>query len=161
MGMIGYLQQLPMTQLNSLIARVDELGGVMIHEPFEEEVLDIDKAWHGIHFLLNGSSFGRKEPYENVILGGTPIGADEGYGPARYLTAEQVNDVSAALAQLSSDELESRFDPAGLSAESVYPSNSDWNDEDDKEYVLSYYTAVADYYRSAASKGYGMLLYLL
>ncbi|WP_246096587.1 YfbM family protein [Paenibacillus sinopodophylli] len=159
--MIGYLQQVSTEQLNSLIARVDELGGVIIHEPFDEEVLDIDKAWHGIHYLLNGNSFGGEEPYMNVILGGTPIGADEGYGPARFLTAEQVKEVSNALLQLDSVKLELRYNAAELSAESIYPSSSEWNEEEDKEYLLSYYSEVVDYYRLAASKGNGMLLYLL
>jgi hypothetical protein len=161
MGMIGYLQQVPMTQLQSLINRIDELDGVIVHEEFETEALDIDKAWHAIHFMLNGSSFEGDEPLVHTILGGTPIGADEGYGPARYLTNAQVKAVAKELSKQGRDELANRFDPAKLSEEDIYPSGTDWNGDEDKDYVLSYYQEVAAYYIDAANKDHGMILYIM
>jgi len=161
MGMIGYLQQVPMTQLQSLIDRIEELGGVIVHETFETEALDMDKAWHAIHFILNQSSFEGDEPLVHTILGGTPIGTDEGYGPARYLTNVQVKAVAHELSKFGSEEIANRFYPAQLNAEDIYPSGTDWNGDEDKEYVLSYYREVAAYYTEAASKDYGMILYIM
>ncbi|WP_139995685.1 YfbM family protein [Paenibacillus paridis] len=161
MGMTGYLQQVSMPQLQELLARLDELNGVIVHEDFDVEALDIDKAWHAIHFMLNGSSFDGEEPLLYTILGGTPVGADEGHGPARYLTDGQVRAVAEELSQINNEELDKRFDPEQLSAEGIYPSGSEWNDEEDKEYVLSYFHEVANYYTDAASKGYGMILYMM
>ncbi|NUR82053.1 MAG: DUF1877 family protein [Terrabacter sp.] len=49
--------------------------------------LDLDKSWHGIHFLLTGTdwSAGDAGAAGGAILGGRPVGEDDGYGPARLL----------------------------------------------------------------------------
>ena len=47
--------------------------------------VDLDKAWHGIHYLLTGSVESNKTLASKVIMGGEDIGPDRGYGPARCL----------------------------------------------------------------------------
>ena len=73
--------------------------------------LNIEKAWHGIHFLLLGTPWGgrfprNKQPLWNAIMGGTALGKiDLGYGPVRYLMPSQVKDTAKALGKILPDDL--------------------------------------------------------
>ncbi|MGW4155458.1 DUF1877 family protein [Micromonospora chersina] len=46
-----------------------------------EPELDLDKWWHGIHYLLTGTDWQIGEGAGAAILGGAEIGQDGGYGP--------------------------------------------------------------------------------
>lgn len=59
-----------------------------------EPDLDIDKAWHGIHYLLTGSAWEIGEGAGAAVLGGDTIGED---GPARLLSSDTVRAVAAGL----------------------------------------------------------------
>src|SRR5262249_15486346 len=75
--------------------------------------LSIDKAWHGVHYLLCG----KVEPDGNLasqaILGGDEIGDDEhSYGPARCFAPDEVAQLAAILDQPGIDTaIRARFDP--------------------------------------------------
>ena len=44
----------------------------------------LEKAWHGVHYLLNGRAESQPGRLAGVIVGGTELGDDEfGYGPSR------------------------------------------------------------------------------
>jgi len=45
------------------------------------EPLDIQKAWHGLHYLLCVQPWDGDLPLRNAVLGGSEIGPDLGYGP--------------------------------------------------------------------------------
>ena len=76
----------------------------------------MDKEWHGIHFLLTGDAWSTDGEYCSIVFGGTEIGPDISYGPARMLTAQQVADIASKLQALSLDDLRSRFNPAEMTA---------------------------------------------
>src|SRR4051794_3152384 len=72
--------------------------------------LSLDKAWHGVHYLLAGDAESTAG-LGAVVLGGTDIGEDEGYGPARYLTPAEVEALALALdAPGAADEIAARYD---------------------------------------------------
>jgi Domain of unknown function (DUF1877) len=51
---------------------------------------DLDKAWHGIHYLLTGTAWEGEPPLDFLVRGGRTVGTIEvGYSPARVLTAEE------------------------------------------------------------------------
>ena len=56
----------------------------LLHQEHEQR-FDLDKAWHGIHFLLTGSAWETTPGAGESVLGGDPVGPDRGYGPARLL----------------------------------------------------------------------------
>ena len=127
----------------------------------DERHLDIDKAWHGIHYLITGDPWEGEPPLANAVLGGTELSdEDVGYGPARYLTQEEVRDVAAALEDISPDELRTRFDPAELERANIYPNIWQRDGEEALEYVLEYYGEVRRFFCAASEMGDGMLLYL-
>ncbi len=88
--------------------------------------VDLDKAWHGIHWLLTGDPWGGAGPLGQVIFGGQGFGEDGGYGPPRLLDPAGVTAVAAALTGIEQAELRSRFDPAAMSAAELYPDI--WSD---------------------------------
>src|SRR5436309_1032657 len=81
--------------------------------------LSLEKAWHGLHFLLTGFAWEGELPLAFLIQGGEAIGDDLGYGPPRLFEHPQVAELDAALDAISEDELWSRFDPEQMSG--VYP----------------------------------------
>ena len=75
--------------------------------------VDLDKSWHGLHFLLTGSAWDGAPPLNFLVAGGTEVGdIDVGYGPARAFRAAEVAQIDQALGVLSADELKRRFNPA-------------------------------------------------
>jgi len=119
--------------------------------------LKMDKEWHGIHFLLRGDAWSNDGPYGQAVLGGTDIGPDLGYGPARLLNADEVAEIAAALAGVPIDGLRSRYNPVAM-GEFVYPGV--WEAEGDEALVwlLAGFRQLADFYARAAAGGNAVLL---
>ncbi|HEX5685175.1 MAG TPA: YfbM family protein [Ideonella sp.] len=121
---------------------------------------DVDKAWHGIHYLLTGTAREGREPFSWAIMGAEDIGPDLGMGPARLLTPEQVIRLAAALDSLTTDELSARFDPQAMQDKGIYPEGIWLRDRDDAlQYLLENFALMADFYREAAARGDGVLLW--
>src|SRR6266567_6860392 len=58
--------------------------------PGARAVLSLDKAWHGVHYLLCGEVEPGAALLSQAVLGGVELGEGEGfsgYGPPRYFTA--------------------------------------------------------------------------
>lgn len=159
MSMIGNFLQLTSDELASLIAEPSSVGTFIYPEDDERENnIDVDKAWHGIHFLLANDSWAGEPPLANVVLGGTEIGDDVGYGPAKYLTADEVLDVANALNDLSPEAFRARYNAKTLLDNEIYPQI--WYDDVEAVgYLTSYYEILRDYYLDAAAKGNAMLKY--
>jgi hypothetical protein len=114
--------------------------------------LDVDKAWHGLHYVLTGSEWAADSVLGQIVLGGTELGEDDlGYGPARYLTPDEVVRSSSALAELtrSADPLE-RFDPELMSSMSIYPGHWEGNDRAWLEDALA---RLASFFADASARG--------
>ncbi len=160
MGMIGNFMQVSPEQLDSLKQRPDSVGEYLFPEDGElPNCCDIDKAWQGIHFLLAGDPWQGEGPLGQVVLGGTELGEDLGYGPARYLTADQVKEVAQAIQPIDRDELSSRFEPQAMAEADIYSFHLE-DAEDDLNYYLTYYDELKRYYTAAAANGQAMLLFL-
>jgi hypothetical protein len=87
----------------------------------EGRVLDLDKAWHGLHFLLTGTAWDGEEPGCFLLAGGQEIGDDEADSRPRVLDANQVRRFSEFLSAISTQELQRRFDPARMNLLDISP----------------------------------------
>ncbi len=169
MSMIAYLQAISphlvtaiQTNPELLLSLLDPAAAL---SPEQRELaatataaLEIGKNWHGIHYLLTGEAWESPGVLGKVILGGTEIGEDLGYGPARLLTPAEVVEVTHALQNFPPSEFQAAFNPEKLNGADIYPDG--WTTADQDSLVTSY-TEVSNYYQSAANQGLGMLLYLL
>jgi hypothetical protein len=117
---------------------------------------EIDKAWHGLHFLFTGTAWEGEEPACFLVRGGSVLGedADEEALP-RVLSAGQVAAFAAFLQGLSREELARRYDPARMTELDIYPSiwNRPEEEEQNRGYLLDAYQGLRDFVVAAAADG--------
>ncbi len=128
------------------------------------EMLSLDKAWHGVHYLLAGTVEPGPQLRSQAVLGGVELGEDpegfSGYGPARYFRAAQVRMLSEELRRPEVEaEAAARFDPARMSQLQIYPG---WRaGDEDKEWLMDAFHRLCDFYSSAAANGRGIVTCLV
>lgn len=97
--------------------------------------LSLEKAWHGLDYLLNDSAE-RGEPLGFLLAGGVEVGASLGYGRPRLLDPDFVRRLDAALRDITDDQFWGRFNARRFEEEIVSPNI--WDEPPDelrKEYV--------------------------
>ena len=164
--MIGNYRRITLDRLTKLQHESESIASFLFShndpECFPEKYLDIDKSWHGIHFLLNGDKYDGKLPLVNAVLGGSPLDDPDrpqlDYG-VRYLMPDEVREVAKALSQLSESELRSRFNPSLLSAAKIYPNVWERGAEE-LDYLMFHYARLVKFFQDAAKNGEAMLIYL-
>jgi len=130
----------------------------------KREVLSLEKAWHGVHYLLAGTSEPGPELRSQAVLGGVGLGDDpegfSGYGPARYFRAARVRELSEELRRPEVEaEAAARFDPAKMSQLRIYPG---WSAVDqDKQCLMDALQRLRDFYSSAAAQGRAIITCLV
>lgn len=159
MSMIGNYLEIDDQKLASLYENPETISSVL-YEEYSEQVIDIDKSWHGIHFLLTGEQYGGQPPLSNVVFGVTPIGEEDvGYGPAMGTPASTVKAIAEALSAVTDDEFRSKFDMAALNAADVYPQI--WNEgQEALEYLATYFRELRDFYMKAAENGNAVITFI-
>ncbi|MDO7885177.1 YfbM family protein [Hymenobacter cheonanensis] len=140
MGMTCELRQLSPAYAQKLLQNPDEVlqyyddaSEGELPEEAQGEDLDLDKAWHGLHYILTGTAGGGESPWNSLLLGGEQVGDEQehdvGYGPARILLPPHVVAFSQALGQLSPAEVSRRFNPVEMTKLDIYPGIWDREDE--------------------------------
>lgn len=130
----------------------------------KREVLSLEKAWHGVHYLLAGAAEPGPELLSQAVLGGVKLGDDpegfSGYGPARYFRAAQVRALSEELRRPEVEsEAAARFNPAKMSQLQIYPG---WRAGDqDKEWLMDAFRRFRAFYSSAAAQGRALITSLV
>lgn len=153
------------TLLSRLFGRGGGSGTVPDLElsPQEGNATDLDKAWHGIHYLLTGTAWEGEHPRNFLASGGTPVGdIDVGYGPARVLTAAETRQARDALRAISDDELRARFDPADMLAKEIYPEiwTRDPEEDDALGYLIEYVQALRSFLDKSVDAGLGLVVHI-
>lgn len=92
------------------------------------------------------------------VLGGSIIGRNQGYGPARYLTPEEVMEVAEAIAGLDDEVIRSCWNPAAMEEAEIYPG--DWGGDDALPWLMDSLHKLREFYSIAASRGSAVLIYL-
>lgn len=110
---------------------------------------DLDKAWHGLHFLFTGTAWEGDEPECYLLRGGQEIGdEDVGYGPARALQPEQVRRFAEYLGSISHEDLRRRYDPPKMSELEIYPdiwSRDSGEENVEWEYLLENFDTLREF----------------
>jgi len=114
--------------------------------------LSLDKAWHGVHYLLSGTVEPGESLLSQAVLGGTEICEDfSGYGPARCFTVPQVAGLAAALGAPETErEAEARYDPQRMDELQIYPFG--WSPEA-RDWILGSFRDLRGFQADAASNG--------
>ncbi|MBS1661831.1 MAG: YfbM family protein [Bacteroidetes bacterium] len=129
---------------------------------FEEDeedpaFFDIDKNWEAISFLLTGVPAAEIQkaypPLSWVVFGDHVIDQEQdlGYGPAAYLTLEQVKDVSIALNNISTADFIGNYDADQMNKQGIYPEGWDNAPRQEGWLAESFENLKAFYEKAAAS----------
>lgn len=125
--------------------------------------MDLDKAWHGLHYLFTGTAWEGDPPLNFLVCGGDGVGSiDVGYGPARAIGSGEVREIAAALGRLSPDELRGRYAPEDMMNKQIYPEfwNRDEDEDDPLGYCIGYFDELKAFVGDAASRKLGLLVHI-
>lgn len=147
--LLGHVMQAA-EPLDNLV--LDPVDGFVL-APNEVAHVDLDKAWHGIHYLLTKTAWGAEFPL-GFIAGGQQIN-DE----ARIYSAREVGQIAAALAPLDAQALSANFDPDNMDAIGIYPQI--WTDEGQQalDYCLHYFGPMQNFIEDTAARKLGMIIF--
>jgi hypothetical protein len=116
------------------------------------ESVSLEKAWHGLHYLLTGSATEGPPPLGFILEGGKPIGDGGGYGPPRLFSPSEVQQMHKALSAISDNKLWSRFNAEEMTDQDVYPGIWDEPEEELREEYVMYFNELKKLFAAAASK---------
>ena len=169
MSMIGNLARIPETTRQRLHQDPSRIPQFLYPQAVEDEslppddVMDLDKAWHGLHFLFTGSDWSDDFPEGFLVACGKPVGdVDVGYGPARSFSPSEVEEIAAFLEAQKEGTLRQRLDPKAMAELEIYPGiwAEDTNLDEEWEYLLDGFRRMKEFVREAVSKKMALLVYL-
>lgn len=162
MSMILYLKPTTDSEIENLIKDPSTIEDYLDTDEGIDS-MDLDKSWHGIHFLLTNSEWEGPEPLCYLLSGGTTIGdIDVGYGPARAITSQQVCSFETELAKIDKTELRKRFNPTSMTAKEIYPSIWDRSIEEDDTigYLCSYFAELQAFVKTTNENKNGLVIWM-
>ncbi|MHA4847896.1 YfbM family protein [Flavitalea antarctica] len=131
-------------------------------DPEDPNLIFIDKSWEGVHFLLTGAGIAdeSEHPLKKVLFSEQFIdeNQDLGYGPANYLSSEDVIEINEQLTRISKPELQARYNPQQMMELGIYPEG--WDHPDSKEFLFDHYAMVEQAFASAAKTGKAIITFL-
>jgi Domain of unknown function (DUF1877) len=120
------------------------------------DLIDFDKAWHALHFLLTGSADETDDPL--CLYGrGRPIAEDNGYGPPLLMSAEEMRAFHDAFAVLSDDELRRRYDPKAMLSAGIYMADALVDGAEGWDYVSQGIPALRRFAERCVQQGSGAI----
>jgi hypothetical protein len=148
--------------LDKLFGRAKTVEPLALAE-HEGEMADLDKAWDGIHFLLNRGGGATSSLLGFLTEGGTEIpGQEVGYGPARVFRAAQVRAIASELSSVTDEELRTRYDAAAMVEADIYPQIWDRTppEDDPLGYLMENLGTLRSLMRKLVDSGSGLVLTL-
>lgn len=164
MSMTAGMRRVSGAELESLLA-LEAAVTEFDEEDYAEDLadneasLDLDKAWHGLHYLLTETADGGEAPFCYLAHGGKVISNYEG-GYERLLVPDEVAALDNALSELSPDDLRPKFNPQTMMAKGVYPAiwDRDPQQDDTLGWLLEFYAELRTFVREAAANGQGIVV---
>ncbi len=127
--------------------------------PEDGSILDLDKNWHVIHYLLSRTPWEGPMPQAS-LMGGTELGnVDVGYGPARLLDSQQIKEFLSYLGSLSEIEFGTGVTASELEENEIYGAYPEWSSEDPKA-LWEYVEELKAFLSRAKSAEESVVLYL-
>lgn len=167
MSMIGNFLLVSDLELQRAFAKPELVRALIdsAHEQRGADFVDVDKAWHCLHFLLTGTAWEGAPPLDFIVIGGREVGEEDvGYGPARGFSSSELKSSAVALDGIPPSELSRRFDAKKMEELEIYPSGG-WSEVDPHSeesfcYFSGAYEAVRDLARKGERGGLGLLVWL-
>jgi len=163
MSMCGNLLRVTVSELESYLRDSSLLEDRIYDDENEDpQLVDIDKSWAGILFLLTGQGLENLDhKLARVFFSGQVIDEqqDLGYGPGHYLNPEQVAEVHDEIARMSRDDLKNQFDPVKMNELDIYPSI--WEEGDVAfDYLANYFSILQEVFATATRNREAIITFL-
>jgi hypothetical protein len=162
--MIGNFLRVSNAELEEYIKDSSTLEDRIYNDGGDEDpnLVDIEKAWAGILFLLTGKNIDDLDhPLAKVLFSGQLIEEDQdlGYGPAHYLNPTQVSEINTQISKISTEDLKKNFDAKKMMELEIYPTI--WDEGDEAfEYLAEYFKTLQQVYSDAAKKGEAIITFI-
>jgi len=156
MGMVIYLYRATAGEVESFAADADAVGETIFDNGVRDRVIDFDKAWHALHFMLTGDAGRSAHPLTMLVTDDAHmLGTDErGFGGYWLIEPSAVRAFADALAAISDEALAARYDPAAMVANDLYMS--DYFEHEGSEglsYIMQWVPNLRSFSRAAADAG--------
>jgi hypothetical protein len=172
MGISGHFMLVTDAEVAAILAEpegVHDLLDAAFADRADDHV-DVDQAWHCLHYLLTGTAWEGAPPLNFIAGGGHVVGdEDVGAGPARAFRSDEVKALAAALEALDDTRIAARFDAAEMDALEIYPGGDaggggwagiDPTSAESFGYFSAGYTALRALVLEGATRGAGLLVWL-
>ena len=165
MGIIAnyqYLSDTNLQELKSFYAEEDDIFEEVKDWNDEAEILlDIDKMWDALHFVLTGVSC--SEPIENnalseAVVGVLPIDGIEEY--ISYIEKSRIKNIVFALDNFDIEKALETFSMEECKEAELYPNIWGYEEETDeiKEEIMDYFQDMKDFYKQVLEEDGNVLV---
>ncbi|MBP7642294.1 MAG: YfbM family protein [Saprospiraceae bacterium] len=165
MGIIGNLLRVTNSELEDykkdsslLINRIFKTNS----ENEKNGLVDLDKTWDGIIFLLTGQNSERSNhPLLKVLFSGQYVDPEQdmGDGPAHYLTPAQVADLNAQISKITIADLRLKYDPEKMDMMGIYPSI--WDEGGDAfDYIADGFSTLQKVFQEATANNEAIISFV-
>ena len=164
--MIGNLFRVTMKDLEEILEDSSLLEDLVDAEDNVSlnNLLDIDKSWEGIFYLLTGHGIAElddaKPPLSWALFSLQLIDEEQdmGYGPAHYIDADQVKQLNKELDNITEEELKQRYNGKQMDEAGIYPEV--WAEAESLDYVLDYFGQLKEFYKQAEKESMAVITFL-
>jgi Domain of unknown function (DUF1877) len=119
---------------------------------------DMEKTWHGVHYLLTGTAWEGEAPLNFLLAGGKEVDIEVGQAPVLTHTSAETRAIATALAALSDAELRARYDPAEMMRLEIYPEVWDRAPEEGLGNLINSIASLRDLLDIVVGRGYGLMV---
>ncbi|MGA7741474.1 MAG: YfbM family protein [Polyangia bacterium] len=125
---------------------------------------DLERSWHGIHYLLTGSAWEGEPPLDFLVDGGRQVGRiDPEHGPVRAFCADDARTIYESMSGMSPYELRKRFNARDMATKEIYPDI--WTrsvlEEDSLRYLMDNLDKLRAFLRQTVEAQLGFLVFLV
>ena len=127
----------------------------------DDNLLDLQKSWDGIAFLLTGKGATEASgEISNIMFSDKLIDEEQdmGYGPACYVDSDEVKNLNNIISKISIEELKEKFDPNKMNQLELYPG--DWDREEELEYLIENFKELQAFYQKATNENQAIIMML-
>ena len=165
MGIIAnyqYLSDNNLQELKSFYAEEDDIFEEVEDWNDEAEILlDIDKMWDALHFVLTGVSCIepiKNNPLSEAVVGVFSIDGIEEY--ISYIEKSRIKDIVFALDNFDIEKALKTFSMKECKEAELYPDIWDYEEETDeiKEEIMDYFQNMKDFYKQVLEEDGNVLV---
>lgn len=165
MGIIAnyqYLSDANLQELKSFYAEEDDIFEEVEDWNDEAEILlDIDKMWDALHFVLTGVSCIepiKNNPLSEAVVGVFSIDGIEEY--ISYIEKSRIKDIVFALDNFDIEKALKIFSMKECKEAELYPDIWDYEEETDeiKEEIMDYFQDMKDFYKQVLEEDGNVLV---